>query len=114
MSGWQASVNATMNIILFGDSTIAGNNGESPSFKTDAYLRDQLTKVGIPNVNVVNHGLGGSSINDMNAIPDVVPSADVFIIKYGINDGGNGRPDRLAYLLHYDLKVQARWHSRID
>ena len=93
----QASVNATMNIILFGDSTIAGNNGESPSFKTDAYLRDQLTKAGIPNVNVVNRGLGGSSINDMNAIPDVVPSADVFIIKYGINDGGNGRPDRLAY-----------------
>lgn len=93
----QASVNATMNIFLYGDSTIAGNNGESPAFKADAYLREQLTKVGVPNVNVVNRGVGGTSINDMNAIPDVTASADVFIIKYGINDGGNGRPDRLAY-----------------
>jgi lysophospholipase L1-like esterase len=93
----QGDANGQLKVFLFGDSTVAGLNGETAPFKLETYLSNQLAGLGIPNATVVNRGVSGSSVGDMNATPDVTQSADLFIIKYGINDGGNGRSDRLVY-----------------
>lgn len=93
----QGDVNGQLKIFLFGDSTVSGLNGETAPFKLETYLTNQLAGLGIPNATVVNRGVSGTTVVDMNAIPDVTQSADLFIIKYGINDGGNGRSDRLIY-----------------
>lgn len=93
----QGDANGQLKVFLYGDSTVAGGNGESAPFRLETYLSNQLAVLGIPNATITNRGVGGTSILDMNATPDVTAGADLFIIKYGINDGGNGRPDRLQY-----------------
>lgn len=93
----QGDVNGTLKIVLFGDSTVAGGNGESAPFFLQTFLTNQLAKMGIPNAAVTNAGVGGTTVQDWNPTPYVTSDYDVFIVKYGINDGGNGRSDRLEY-----------------
>lgn len=83
-------------IFLFGDSTVQGGNGEDPPFSTGTLVFDMFQAAGL-NVNIVNRGVAGSSVYQMDAIPYISPSSDLFIIKYGINDGGTpGSGDRLT------------------
>jgi lysophospholipase L1-like esterase len=81
---------------LYGDSTIAGGAVTAP------YLLQTLLPLWAKHAgltcgfNVTNRGVSGTSISDMNAIPDLSTSTDLYIIKYGINDGSNPASTRLA------------------
>lgn len=97
ISGSQNGSATTLNVFVYGDSTVAGGNGEDPEYKVEQLLPLFFGKKGIPNVTVINRGVGGSAIPDLNAISDISATTKLFIIKYGINDGGNGRSDRLDY-----------------
>ncbi|QHJ79665.1 MAG: hypothetical protein [Caudoviricetes sp.] len=89
-------LNQTANIFLFGDSTMQGGNGEDAAYSTGALVFDIFQAAGL-NINVVNRGVAGTSWYQMNALPDVSATSDLFIIKYGINDGGTpGSGDRFA------------------
>ncbi len=91
----QGDVNGTLRIVLFGDSTIAGRNGESAPYFPETYLSNQFAKIGLPNVQITNAGVGGSNIQAWDPSAYLTDSYDMFIVSYGINDGGTGRPDRL-------------------
>lgn len=83
-------------IHLFGDSTVEGLTGESPPYNTGAIVFDMLQAKGL-NIRVTNHGIGGTSWYQMDAVSKLTTSTDLFIIKYNINDGGTpGSSDRLG------------------
>jgi lysophospholipase L1-like esterase len=83
-------------VFLFGDSTVQGGNGELPEFSTGQLVFEMFSASGL-NVNVINRGVAGTSVYQMNAIPDVSNTSDLFVIKYGINDPGTpGTGDRLT------------------
>lgn len=94
----QGDTNGTLRINLYGDSTIYGLNGESSPFKIETFITNQLARLGLPNAQVRNKGVSGSSVGDMSAVSDInLGTTDMIVIKYGINDGGNGRSDRKDY-----------------
>lgn len=82
----------------FGDSTMQGGNGEDPAYNTGTLIFDMFQAAGL-NFNFVNKGVAGTSWYEMNAVPYITATTDIFFIKYGINDGGTpGTGDRLANL----------------
>lgn len=97
LAGGQTASSSTLNIFVYGDSTVSGGNGEDSAYKVEQFLPSVMGKKGLPNIIVTNRGVGGTSVSDLNALPDVSATTKLFIIKYGINDGGNGRADRLDY-----------------
>ena len=91
-------LNQPLNIYLFGDSTVQGGNGEDSAYSTGTLVFDMFQAAGL-NVNITNRGKSGTSWYEMDAVPDISTTSDLFIIKYGINDGGTpGSGDRLANL----------------
>lgn len=85
----QGSGGGTNNIHLFGDSRIAGGNGETLS--VTAALTAALQNRGLPNFFIANHGVGGTQWSDLNALPYLVSgTASTFIIEYGANDAAVG------------------------
>lgn len=83
-------------IHMYGDSTVASGNGEDTGYASGVLLFDMFQSAGLI-TNVVNKGVGGSSVYEMTAVNDLTANTDLFIIKYGINDGGTpGSGDRLA------------------
>ena len=80
----------------YGDSTIAGTN-VSAGFLVQNYLPllCRLKGLRVP-MNVVNRGVSGTKITDMSALGDLSTDTDLFIIKYGINDGMNADATRLS------------------
>ncbi|MGR6737315.1 SGNH/GDSL hydrolase family protein [Pseudomonas chlororaphis] len=89
-------IDGQVSAFLFGDSTVAGGNGETAPYATDTIIRSIMSDKGMSNVNLINLGVGGTKFSDLNAIPSLSATSDLFIIKYGINDGGTGSPTRLA------------------
>ncbi|MCG8907314.1 SGNH/GDSL hydrolase family protein [Pseudomonas sp. DP-17] len=87
-----------INSFLFGDSTVEGGfTYLSWPFFLQTMLPEMAQCQGIQQpFNVTNRGVGGTKVSDMNAIPDVSATTDLFIIKYGINDGTNPLATRLA------------------
>lgn len=87
--GQQMKVNA------YGDSTVEGGYGETDQFKVGALLQSIFDDRGI-DVTITNKGIGGTSFYQNTAVNDLTSSTDLFIFKYGINDGGTpGTGDRL-------------------
>lgn len=83
-------------VFLFGDSTVQGGNGEDAAYSTGTLVFDMFQAAGL-NVNITNRGVAGTSWYQMDAVPDISATSDLFIIKYGINDGGTpGSGDRFA------------------
>lgn len=83
-------------IFLFGDSTMQSGNGESTGYGTGPLVEEMFLRSGL-NVKITNRGVSGSSMYQMNAVPDISANSDLFIIKYGINDGFTpGTGDRFA------------------
>lgn len=80
----------------FGDSTIAGGNGDTPPFlvQTLVPLMCKLKGLKLP-MTVSNQGVPGTMIGDMDALPHLAADTDLFFIKYGINDGLNPLTTRL-------------------
>lgn len=98
----QGDINGQLGVLFAGDSTVRGDNGETTQFKLATFFTNQLSRLGLPNVLVTNRGVSGSSVGDMNSDGQVTADINagkvqLLIIKYGINDGGNGRADRLDY-----------------
>lgn len=92
-----SNIRNVLEIICSGDSTTAGDNaqGHTPGFVINNFAKN----AGVP-VRVFNRGHSGSSTlgwnnshvtNDINAYPNM----DVYIARWGINDGGRGET-RLA------------------
>lgn len=83
-----ANAGGPIKTFLFGDSTVTGGTGETAPFALPIFLPEMCRAIGlkIPMV-ATNRGVSGSSIGDMNALPDLAVDTDLFIIKYGINDG---------------------------
>jgi lysophospholipase L1-like esterase len=79
----------------FGDSTVAGDAATTP-FLIQNLMPLMAQRIGLPvPLNVTNRGVGGTTVSDMNALPDLAVDTDLFIIKYGINDGANPEGTRL-------------------
>lgn len=92
----QSSSSGTINCYLYGDSTIAGGNGESSNYTTTSIIQSIFKAKGLGNILVTNQGVGATMMTDMPITPADISDGDVFIIKYGINDGGNPLATRLA------------------
>ena len=84
---------------VFGDSTVAttaNGGGYAGDYRTPdkiltRYFKDVL-HLPIP-VNITNHGVGGTSIRDVNALAQldtVTGKSDFMIFKFGINDAQYG------------------------
>lgn len=79
----------------YGDSTVEGGYGEADQFKVAPLLQSIFDDRGIDAV-ITNKGVGGTSFYQNTAVNDLTSSTDLFIFKYGINDGGTpGTGDRL-------------------
>jgi len=89
--------NSQLTGFIYGDSTVAtaanGGGYAGATFEPQNLLKLMLARKGmILPAAFINRAIGGSSVYQMNAMPDLLPdgSTDVFIIKYGINDAGRG------------------------
>lgn len=90
---------------LYGDSTVA--NGYM-SVTTEAYLKALFEIRGVGNIAITNRGAAGTMVSALDALPDLSPTTDLIIIKYGINDGGNPEATRLAtFQSTFDAKLAA-------
>lgn len=93
---------------IFGDSTVAGNNGESADFKVVPVLGRAFKASGYPMVSITNWGVGGSNVTQMNAVTKLSPTSDLFIIKYGINDAGLGGGAEKERLLAFESSLRSK------
>lgn len=94
---------AKLGIYAYGDSTVEGFISTGPGMENyvfngfylvQNYLPELFLRQGIIS-SVTNRGVSGTRWGDLNAIPDLGPTTDLLIIKYGINDGAL-QGDRLA------------------
>lgn len=81
---------------LYGDSTVAANNTTSSALALTSLLPAMVQAKGLTgSMLVTNRGVSGTQISDLNALPDLAIDTDLFVIKYGINDGANPIGTRL-------------------
>lgn len=87
-----------VNVHLFGDSTVEGGfNFLTWPFFLQQMLPQMAANLGIEQPFLVtNHGVGGTRVTQMDALPYVSSTSDLFIIKYGVNDGTLPMNTRLA------------------
>ena len=93
-----AVTSRAVNVHLFGDSTIAGGfNYLTWPFFLQYMLPLMARYSGCSHpFNVVNHGVGGTTMAQMDALPYLSATSDLFIIGYGKNEGAGDRTTRLA------------------
>lgn len=87
-----------INVHLFGDSTVEGGfNFLTWPFFPQQMLPQMASNLGIQQPFLVtNHGVGGTRVTQMDALPYLSSTSDLFIIKYGVNDGTLPMNTRLA------------------
>lgn len=87
-----------VNVHLFGDSTVEGGfNFLTWPFFLQQMLPQMAANLGIQQPFLVtNHGVGGTRVTQMDALPYLSSTSDLFIIKYGVNDGTLPMNTRLA------------------
>lgn len=90
------ALGGTVTAFAYGDSTIAGGNGESTAFNCSNIIGRLMRDRGLGRFSLTNRGVGGTQVSDLNAIPDLTANSDIILIKYGINDGTNNIATRLA------------------
>lgn len=85
-----------VDIRVFGDSTVAGGYCTDPTLEIGNFLPllGRLMGLHLP-LAVVNAGVAGTKITDCTAASAVTSTTDLFIIKYGINDGTVSEATRL-------------------
>jgi lysophospholipase L1-like esterase len=95
--------NAGTGIILeaYGDSTVAGGNGESSLLLIQTLFPNLGFRAGLPEqLYVTNHAVGGTSWTDFDPSAELTAGTmDVLIVKYGINDGSKTYATRLATMV---------------
>lgn len=113
----QAMANASglIKIVLHGNSTVAGGNGESAGYKPDAILTNLALDCGARSVSVTNLGVSGTKVSDMDTsswLSDTTVST--VVIKYGINEGATSPAGDAveAFASAYDAKLSAIRGSR--
>jgi lysophospholipase L1-like esterase len=88
--------NQAITAFVYGDSTIAGGNGESAPFRVQTLIPALVKYKGLKlPMTVTNRGVAGTKVSDMSALGDLAATTDLFFIKYGINDGLNSLATRL-------------------
>lgn len=101
----QSGSSGQIGCFLYGDSTVAGGY---MSMSTVDLLKRLFQVRGIGNISITNRGVAGTTVADMNAVPDLGPTTDLAIIKYGINDAGNPEGTRLStFQATLDSKIAA-------
>lgn len=82
-----------MKIMLFGDSTVAGHNGENPDYYVENLIGQTMASKGLTNVVVQNFGVAGSNTSAIDVASridtTISASCDIAVIKSGINDPHN-------------------------
>lgn len=113
----QAMANASglIKIVLHGNSTVAGGNGESAGYKPDAILTNLALDCGARSVSVTNLGVSGTKVSDLDSsswLSDTTVST--VVIKYGINEGATSPAGDAveAFASAYDAKLSAIRGSR--
>lgn len=91
LAAWWKSVTAgtLQTVHLYGDSTVEQN---ALYVKSHEMFKLALYAAGVNNCLTANHGLGGTSWSDLNAIPNLGTSTKLIVIKYGINDATKADP----------------------
>lgn len=84
----QNSSSGTFRVHLFGDSTVEGGYGEYQTVQ--AVISAALKRAGIPNHTITNHGAAGTDWSDLDLSGTIGTTVGLIIIKYNINDAGNG------------------------
>lgn len=90
LAAFAASQSSSINGVgLFGDSTVSLGNGESGQSVTDI-VKAGIEELGFKSaIRVSNYAVGGTVVSQMNAVSKIgVDNNKLFVIKYGINDGG--------------------------
>lgn len=87
----------TLKMYLYGDSTVAGGNGESAPFKTETLLGTIFSAKGLPNVFITNRAISGSQISahTAQAVSDLSNNPGLYILKSFINEGTQTLATRL-------------------
>lgn len=91
-----------MTIRIYGDSTTvmgpSPTDPNRPRHSVNEILRHALWSAGVPNINIVNHGMSGDRWDTfVNPVPHLADSAaGLIIIKLGINDAALGADDEGA------------------
>lgn len=91
----QSSSAGTIRVQLYGDSTIAGDQGESAAYHVAPIIGRVALQKGIGNISITNFGVSGTTIADLDAISNLGGNPAIIVIKYGINDGGLPEATRL-------------------
>lgn len=93
----QAASGGTLRVFLYGDSTVAGGNGESSNFNPKPLMERIFEMKGLPNVVVTNRGVGSTQIEDSQAqaVSDLASNPGLYILKSFINEGTQPLDTRL-------------------
>lgn len=94
----QSGPTGTLKVNLYGDSTVAGGNGEAARFNPKPLMENIFLNKGIANVAVTNRGVGGSQISasQAQAVADLAGAPGLYILKSFINEGTQALATRLA------------------
>ena len=96
-----ANAGTGINIEVYGDSTVAGSNGESSQLLIQTLFPNLGFRAGLPEqLAVSNNAVGGTSWTDFDPSTELAAGTmDVLIVKYGINDGAKTYATRLATMV---------------
>ncbi|MDF3863452.1 SGNH/GDSL hydrolase family protein [Pseudomonas denitrificans (nom. rej.)] len=94
----QSGSAGTLKVFVYGDSTVAGGNGESANFGVKPLLERIFAAKGLANVLVTNRAVSGKQIVDMQApaVADLASGPGLYILKSFINEGTQTLATRLA------------------
>lgn len=113
----QASSSGTLGVVIFGNSTAAGGNGESAAFAPHTLLGQLLKARGVGNASVTNYAVSGSSVGDLDFATDVQPhlgtSTHLMVIKFGGNEAADGLAQFKTDLRALLASVRADTHGGI-
>lgn len=93
---------SSINMYWYGDSTVAGGNGESSLLRVQNLWPNLGFQAGIPiALNVINRAIGGTSWTDISPTSGQLQTdlnsgtVDCMVFKFGINDGSKTYATRL-------------------
>lgn len=94
----QSSSAGTLRVFMYGDSTVAGGNGESANFNAKVLVERAFAAKGLSNVVVTNRAISGSQISasQAQAVTDLASNPGLYILKSFINEGTQTLATRLA------------------
>jgi len=84
----QTSALSTLNVQLYGDSTVQGTAEITAPYQLATLVPALFRARGVSNVSVTNLGVSGTKVGDMPT-GSIAAGTDLIFIKYGINDAAD-------------------------